>query len=268
MSEEPLYTGKTLRIVDDKTKEVLVTTWTGDRQKIVQVPIDTQYYSPDAMVRDDNMAEVLEENRKLKSARIEGLRVVINFLNSINVPYWISDGTLLAAYRDNGVMIERDVDCDVSIMENDLPKVWENRHLLPKEYRLNTTSCGTDWSEPENLYGKFVLIPGKNMAKKFSIHDTRDYSSIVHHTLPPEIDIYTFRECEDGIIQSNYAKISQHIHLRKWQKDWIFPLKEMPFEGITCLGPNDPKQYLEELFGYIGHNAVWNTETKKYEPKK
>jgi phosphorylcholine metabolism protein LicD len=261
------FTGQTLSVNEDNTKDVLVTTWTGDRQRVVKIPAQVKYFSPDAMVREDNLEQVLAENELMKPFRVEALRVVIEWLNQIEVPYWISDGTLLAAYRDNGVMIPKDVDCDVSIMESELSKLYENRHLLPENYRLNTSSCGVDYASPELINSTFKLIPGQNMAKKFCVHDKRDYSHIVKETLPPEIDIYTYRidEEDPSCVRSNYAKLSQHVHLRKWQKDWIFPLTNIVFEGLTCTGPNSPKEYLEELYGYIGPNGYFNPETKKYE---
>jgi hypothetical protein len=188
------YSGRTLQINDEK-KQVVVSWWRGGNdlnvKEVLEIPANSHFFSPDAMVREDNLQEVLKENIVMKPYRVGALRVLVEFFEKINVQYFISDGTLLAAYRDNGVMIPKDVDCDVSILEEDLPKLWENRHLLPSCYEFDTQSGGTDWRITDRLYSKYR--PGIDVSKKFTLIDNRSYSHIIYHTLPPEIDIYTFR---------------------------------------------------------------------------
>jgi len=248
------------------SKTILISnTYLFTGKKALVIPKDSLLYGPDSLVRDDNLKDVLEENNKLKSQRIECLKMTIDYLNKIGVIYWISDGTLLSAYRDNGVMIDKDTDTDISILESDMPKLWENRHLLSSDYKVDPTAGGLDWSKPELINVPFEL--NKHVCKKFTIVDVRDYRNILKHTINPETDVYTFRIDEEGYYRNNYAKPSQHVHLRKWKKEWLFPLKDYNFEGLTVKGPNNAKAWLEELYGYIGYGAFWNPKTKKYEKK-
>ena len=222
---------------------------------------DVKMYIPDGMINDANMEQVLKENEALKASRVDCLRVCAEWLKSINVPYFISDGTMLGAFRENGKMIGTDIDSDVSILEKDMETLLNNAHLLPEGYLLDTCSCNIDWSTQINKPFDGVG------AKKFTLVDVRDYSHIVKETQAPETDIYSFRvdEEDSNILRNNYAKPNQAVHNCRWHKDWIFPLKEYYFEGLTLTGPCDPLNYLKELYGYIGHNAFWNPDTKKYE---
>jgi hypothetical protein len=213
------------------------------------------------MVNDNNKAVVIKENLVMKEKHVECLRKCADWLTQIGVPYFLSDGTLLGAYREKGKMIDIDIDTDLSIMEEDLPKLFENAHLIPDGFLVDAWSGTRDWAtcvhEPFNGVG----------AKKATFCDVRDYSNIVKETQAPETDIYTFR-VEDGFLRNNYAKLNQAVHLRKWKYEWIFPLKEIEFEGITFTGPNEPLNYLKELYGYIGYNAYWDPVDKVYRKRE
>jgi len=218
---------------------------------------DVKMYLPDGMINDNNMDQVLKENALLKDRHVECIRTCADWLTSIGVRYFISDGTLLGAYREKGKMINIDIDTDLSIMEEDFTKLFENAHLLPDGYLIDPITGGKDWT----------LRPNESFdgigAKKCTFCDVRDYSNIVKETLAPETDIYTFR-IEDGFLRNNYAKPNQAVHLRKWKQEWIFPLKDIEFEGTIFSGPNDPLNYLKELYGYIGHKAYWDPDEKVY----
>jgi len=227
---------------------------------------DTLMYLPDGMINDKNYEQVLKENAMLKPFRLKTLETVVDYLDSLGVQYFLSDGTLLGAFRDGGKMIDCDIDCDVSIMEKDMGKVLDCAGQLPPGYLIDTTTGGRNW-----LGKTHVPFDGVG-AKKLTLIDVHDYSDIIVETMRPEVDMYTYREeeVEGGQIQlrSNYAKPNQAVHKRRWKKEWIFPLKKITFEGREYWGPNDPEAYLTELYGYIGHNAFWNPHTMKYEPKQ
>jgi hypothetical protein len=219
---------------------------------------DVKMYIPDGMVNDQNKEAVLAENNILRQRHLDCLRACAEWLDHIGVQYFISDGTLLGAFREKGKMIDIDIDTDLSIMEEDLEKLLNNAHLLPDGYLIDPISAGVDWSQCVNTPFSGVG------AKKFTFCDVRDYSNIVKETQSPETDIYTFRVDEEGFLRNNYAKPNQAVHLRKWKTEWIFPLTKIEFEGQTYSAPNNSLAYLKELYGYIGHNAYWDPETKVY----
>jgi hypothetical protein len=218
---------------------------------------DVKMYIPDGMINDNNLEEVLKENRVMKEHHLNCLRKCAEWLTKIGVRYFLSDGTLLGAYRDNGKMINIDIDTDLSIFEEDFPKLFDQAHLLPDGFLIDAISGPLDWTTCVNAPFSGVG------AKKVTFCDVRDYTQFVKETQPPETDIYTFR-LEDGFFRNNYAKLNQAVHLRKWKYDSILPLKQIDFEGTTYTAPNDPLSYLKELYGYIGHHAYWDPDHKVY----
>src|SRR3990167_4337844 len=118
--------------------------------KPVQDGVEIKMYIPDGMVNDANMEQVLKENDIIRASRVECLKVCSEWLTASGVPYFISDGTLLGAFRENGKMIGTDIDTDLSILEEDLEKVLKNSHLLPEGYLLDTITCGIDWAKEVN----------------------------------------------------------------------------------------------------------------------
>ena len=51
------------------------------------------------------------------------------------------------------------------------------------------------------------------------------------------------------------------------RRENVLPLSSITYEGETFLDLQNPEQYLTDLYGYIGENAVFDPETKKYAPK-
>eukprot|EP00008_Paramoeba_atlantica_P010204 CAMPEP_0201490414 /NCGR_PEP_ID=MMETSP0151_2-20130828/26540_1 /ASSEMBLY_ACC=CAM_ASM_000257 /TAXON_ID=200890 /ORGANISM="Paramoeba atlantica, Strain 621/1 / CCAP 1560/9" /LENGTH=332 /DNA_ID=CAMNT_0047876377 /DNA_START=92 /DNA_END=1090 /DNA_ORIENTATION=+ len=213
-------------------------------------------FIPDGMVHEGNLKQVLKENKLLKEKRLECLRICAEWLTSLGISYFLSDGTLLGAFRE-GKMIDMDIDTDLSIFEKDFVKVFEGASLLPEGYVLDCTSGGVDWST--QLHSPFSGVG----AKKLTLIDIRDYSDIVQETQAPETDIYTYT-LDGEFFKNNYAKTNQAVHLRRWREDVILPLSSISFEGVEFNSPSKPKEFLEELYGYIGENAYWCPDAKRY----
>ena len=193
---------------------------------------ETLMYLPDGMINDRNYEQVLKENALLKPARLKTLEIIVNYLDALGVNYFLSDGTLLGAFRDRGKMIDCDIDCDVSIMEKDMAKVLDNAERLPGFLFLFVCFCFCFFLFVFVLVFVFCFIlfcfvlhinkiPIKNIlegylldatsggrnwlgnthipfdgvgAKKLTLVDVRDYSDVIVETMCPEVDIYTYRE--------------------------------------------------------------------------
>lgn len=206
----------------------------------------------------------LEENRQLKPYRVKCFEKTVRFLESLGIDYWISDGTMLAVWRDNGVMIPRDYDCDISIMEKDFHKLWLNREKIPEGCGLQTKCfySGIEWCD-EN--GSKPFDPACKGTKKFIMYDNRDFTGLVkYNPFVCEVDIYTYREVEGEpkFLANNYAAGDQGIELHRFPKNCIFPLKRYKFEGVECWGPNDMETWLTINYGYLGRDCVFDEETK------
>jgi hypothetical protein len=87
-------------------------------------PLHNHYFARETLPREDRIDRIFES-----------LETTATFLDSIGVDYWVSEGTLLGAYRDNQI-IAWDEDSDVAINSEDRDKVWGNRDKVPKPFEL------------------------------------------------------------------------------------------------------------------------------------
>ena len=226
-----------------------------------------QYYDSCFTVNKDNYDDFCQMAADTKPQQIELLHTTIEFLVKINVPYWLSHGTLLAAYRDNGVMIRHDVDTDIAILESDLKKIKNLLHLFPpcNKYKVNISSAFDDKGN------EIKFTPSENSYKRIKIENIESEEIYVkernHKYHLVACDLYTFSQDEDNpeLLRNNYTTLSGHDYFRPMERDVIFPLKTMIFEGGEYACPNDPKTYLETLYGYIGEGAFYNSDTKLYQ---
>ena len=184
-------------------------------------------------------------NLQFKEQRLEMLRTVTTILRDADVPYWIEGGTLLGSYRSNS-MIPHDNDVDVSILgDEDFQKATEAmRQHLPSKYSLKE---------------------GTSYAQKLEVND--DQSGVFY--FQPDVicsnvlcDINLYRERPDGTLQQQYFKMS--MEERRYEKDWVFPLDTVEFEGMSLSCPRQAKPYLEEMYGYIGEDFRYDPEAMKF----
>ncbi len=227
------------------------------------------YYDSCFTVTKDNYDDFCQMAANAKSKQIKLLNTTIDFLTIINVPYWLSHGILLAAYRDSGVMIQHDVDTDIAILESELQKIKDNLHLFPNHgkhgYNINISSSF------DKNGNEIKFTPSENSYKRIKIEDLSSEEIYVkerdHKYHLVACDLYTFSqdEANPDLLRNNYTTLSGYDYLRPMAKDVIFPLKKMVFEGRKYFCPNDPKTYLETFYGYIGKGAFYNPETKLYQ---
>ena len=104
--------------------------------------------------------EITERNKSdMILHKVKCFQVATEFLESIEVPYFVTDGTLLSIYREQGKFIVHDLDTDVSMLEEYLHTVWKSRHLLPEGYVLETTcpDTGVEWCDENGCSDKETI---------------------------------------------------------------------------------------------------------------
>lgn len=145
------------------------------------------------------------------------LKVWDAILTRHNIPYWIDGGTLLGAIRHHG-QIPWDDDADVEIFIFDWPKVLS----LEEEFKQ---------------YGFKFYMSGQPQLR------TQDPS------YPCWIDIFF------SVKDENTGKIGLFPPWNSfWPDNWfyeeeLFPIQYVPFGPILLQAPNDPKRYLQQLYG-------------------
>lgn len=154
--------------------------------------------------------------------------VVNDYMQRLEVDYWVDFGTLLGFYREDDIL-PHDIDVDFGAHETDFLKVWNARHLLPAGFTMYDTSFRHNGPK---LYVSF---------KGFDA-DIYFYSERTGYLRSPE--------------KTRFANLMQDI-----PKGLIYPLKSATFLETATKVPADAKAYLEFVYGYIGCDAVRNTTT-------
>jgi len=151
-------------------------------------------------VREDNKAAVIAECAAIKPLRLETFKATVDFLRAINVPFWIADGTLLSAVRENGVMLPWDIDTDTAIEERHFADVWRQRDKLHADFVLVGTDedyTGTTWCV-ERDDGTIDVLPFKDEgAKKFVVRHREDKAHLAPLTKYIDTDIYSYAPWAD-----------------------------------------------------------------------
>jgi hypothetical protein len=221
-------------------------------------------------VRPDEKQLLIRESAFLKPHRLHVFKAIIDLLNDLGVKWFISDGTLLGWYRLKA-MIPHDYDLDLAILEEDVQKVWKNRHKLPSDVVLDNVGSA-DQSETIWVTDDVSIPfdPASKSAKKLGAYKT---------TLPPKpkdgpvfvweacIDIQTYRREPDGW-HNNYNLNGLDLGATTFPNDVIFPLIKTSFERMDVYIPNKAEQWLELNYGYLGEDAVWDAETSKYKRRQ
>ena len=131
-----------------------------------------------------------------------------NALNDNDIQHWACGGTLLGSVRSRKI-IPWDDDMDFCILQHNV-ETFENIDF--SSYGLQMKRCKKGW-----LYKVFL----KNCNKSF-------------------IDIFPFR------ITGDRCEYDSERARKKWPNGWfhvseIFPTKEIHFENITIMCPQQPK---------------------------
>jgi phosphorylcholine metabolism protein LicD len=133
-----------------------------------------------------------------------------------NIDIWINYGTLLGQYRENKI-IDHDYDIDLATMEN-------NYHLIKQILDYEKY-----WITPVNFLGyKFIKVMNR---------ETGVYL---------DIDFYR--------IQKNNLRICMPSFLnkpneRKYDRTFVFPLRQVMFESVNVQIPNKPEKILPRYYG-------------------
>jgi len=165
----------------------------------------------------------------------EILVAFVEAAEKLNITYFMTYGTLLGAYRHDG-LIPWDDDLDVMISSTDEDKMYTALHGLAPRY-----DC----------------VPYGQRLKLFSplgdtISPIQDYYPFTF----PSLDIFLYNNTEE--ILWDVAYYGGEIALAT-----VFPLVKMQFWGLSLNAPKDSLRYLEEL-GY----EVYVCKTNSYDHRQ
>lgn len=226
--------------------------------------------------RANNLQEKLEENQRMKPPRVHVMKLVTDFLDDINVKYFIYGGTALAVYREGGRMIAHDGDIDIAIFETDFSRAVKNSgsfSALKDGLVTMSHDCSRhhgDWFDADGNEIPFSGIGGKRLKffatrkllAQFGIPTDELFDLDLVH-----LDVFTLGQHPDhpNSFCVNWNIPGHYDYTKKaFPKSIFFPLKTYSFEGLNVYGMNDLKAYLEIEYGYLGRGATYDNETQLY----
>lgn len=154
------------------------------------------------------------------------------FLGDLGAQYWINYGTLLGYHRSNS-LIAHDIDIDFGAREYEAKRIWENRHLLPRGFKMHDSS--------NRHYGPKLYISYKGY----------------------DADIYFYKEMED--VFEPYEKTHWKNYRIPIPKAYILPLQAARFLEQTTYVPAETEKYLNTMYGSLEAGAVRNPKTGLWE---
>ena len=149
-----------------------------------------------------------------------------------NIKYWAIGGILIGAMRHNG-WIPWDGDIDIGMLQTDYNKFKE---LMKKKLPTNMVFEHKPKTKP---CSKLRLLNAYYTSSPFGYH-WDDYDGL-------QLDIFVY-ENNSNEIYGKYAIVGMPDKNRRPYSD-IFPLKELPFEGLNIYVPNKYKQISSAVWG-------------------
>lgn len=188
-------------------------------------------------------------NDKYGDQRLKLANIVSEILGKNNVKWCIENGTLLGAFRNNSFIINDD-DFDIALFfENNaienLTMVYKIiKKNLPDKYsiRLINTYCHK-LEVYDSKYGNYILNGEHYQGANFH-HVTIDLQAYVN-------------------INGDYVRLYKHYPF-EIPKNKLFPFGEISINKNIFQCPKETENVLKLIYGYIGENAKYNPETKKY----
>ena len=170
-------------------------------------------------------------------------------LPKINNKWFIENGTLLGAYRNNK-FIDHDDDFDYAICIDDIKNTElifnKINKLLNNKYKCRLISSYALKIEIyDDTYGKYLL------SKKYKGSD--------YHYVNIDLQFYLK-------INNNEYKLLYYINPFDFiiHKKYLFPLSKIKLENNIFPCPNDILYYLIQKYGNIKYGAKYDNKTGKY----
>jgi len=222
------------------------------------------YDEPLGRVNKHNKEWIIEWNKKHFAEHIEKLKVAAEIYEKAGVKdWWVDCGTLLGCWRNNK-FIPHDLDIDTAYVGD--KSVGDRISKVIKEYGKDTR-CLDIREHPKQ--DNFCMI-WKNMGKfKTAKPNPKDGDSTgeCFEEAGNFVDFYSYYL--DGRENVRHDFAYNTLDDSKTQKNIqrlkdILPVKKTVLEGVEVNIPNDAEKYLEEFYGYLGHDYYYCQKTQKY----
>jgi phosphorylcholine metabolism protein LicD len=181
---------------------------------------------------------------QLKSCQLVLVRMlkVFDFIcQSHGISYWLTAGTLIGALRHRGI-IPWDCDIDVGMTLQDLAAFASITHELPADMFFQSPA-----TDPPYLSDKVWKLRDRH--SNYYEWQKKNPQAKWHNGL--QVDLIEYAEDENG-------KLINPFRGTAYDRQEIFPLETVEFEGALLLAPRNPDQYIMRRYGdYIRLPPFW-----------
>lgn len=218
-----------------------------------------------------NLEEAKRKTSLYGPQRVALSLVVKDILNDIGTTWTIDAGTLMGAWRDSGKMLEHDDDFDFVIFA---PGIDQHSSTRDKRCLEFLSALQSEFSERLPHPYKCRIVD--SYCKKLEVYDP-EQGDYPFNPLPNVLTNYHNVTCDIMIILTSYYGMNMYLQHEKLRhvkidskhffNDGELEQPTIEYEGHIYNCPSNPEGYLKDLYGYVGRNAVYNFDTKFYEPK-
>lgn len=160
------------------------------------------------------------------------LRAGTDYLKACGIEFWVDYGTLLGSYR-NDSLLPHELDIDLSMMEEFVPALLRNLHLLDPDFEFYDTSA-------------------RHRGPKYGI---------MHRKFGGNCDFYTYRRMDDHRLRICLGdEWRGTLEGRDVPEEMIFPLEPTRIDDISLMRPRQTREYLIHRYDYIDYPAVLKSD--------
>jgi len=204
----------------------------------------------------DNLAEKCEETARFKPHRLNLLNHLVDALDQLSLTYALDGGTLLGAWR-SGKMLAWDDDVDLALYADEVQhesSLEEKRlflcevasRLRPLLDEHTKVRCVTSYATKLEVY--------REEFGKYPFRDT-DY-----HNVCCDLTLLLPQRGDDQVLKLQHSALP---HIENARENFL-PIDRIEYEGRVYNAPHSAQRYLQEQYGYLGENAVFDQETGRY----
>jgi len=179
-------------------------------------------------------------NTEYKIKLLKLFKKLISILDIIHIPWWIENGSLLGAIRNNN-MIKWDNDIDIGILYSDEGNLLKNKHIFEQfNIRLQKNKRTKQYWQIDN---KSNSLDDLDPNIHIDIFMYENIDNILYNT----DNRFKYPDMKSGHCNTSYDILQNEL----------FPLKKIFFENIQINIPNKSDQILSKALGldYL-HKAI------------
>lgn len=204
-------------------------------------------------ITDITDEKTIKSNEYFGSLQTSLAKLIIQILDILKITWYLNNETLLGVYRNNKMIPQRNnfnIAIFIPYSSNDSKISEIYSHMIKLELEKNVTNSH-DVHVNHNVNGKIEIYN--------SSYGTFSRNNKILYNVATILTLHTFSTDRKYIAQCRNDCQDRIDYIN------LFPLQTIKYEGCDWNIPHKSKEFLENIYGYIGPNYLYNNIKKKYE---